>query len=164
MPDLLRLGVLTSHPLLEDSTENDKALAKLVPDLPPFVLKKRLEMFLQVFAAIPSPKQLFQYQLLFSLYHILVAKTEPAVAKLALDCILTYKSAAYANFVDVFKNLMDDSKIRKELITFSVTPESGAIDNSVRPEVLSLAIKILYGKFSAKIRGGRAARDQSLSW
>lgn len=134
------------------------------PDLPPYILKKRLEMFLQVFAAIPSPKQLFQHQLLYSLFHVLVAKSEPSISKLALDCILSFKTPAYASFVDVYKGLMDDSKIRKELITFNVTPESGGIDKAVRPEVLNLTIRILYGKFSAKIRGGRAARDQSLSW
>ena len=161
--DLLRLGVLTSHPLLEE-TKPAVAAASNIPDLPPFILKKRLEMFMQVFAAIPSPKQLFEHQLLFSLFHVLVAKSEPTVAKLALDCILTFKSPAYASYVDVFKNLMSDSSIRKELITFDVSPDSGAMDKSVRPAVLALTIRILYGKFSAKVRGGRAAREQSLSW
>lgn len=158
---MLRLGILTNHPLID---ENTTTVATTAPELPSYILKKRLEMFLQVFAAIPSPKQLYQHQLLYSLFHVLVAKPEPNFAKLALDCILAYKSADYSAFVDDFKGLMDDSKIRKQLITFNVSPDSGAIDKSVRPQVITLALRILYGKFSAKVRGGRAARDQSLSW
>lgn len=154
----------TSIHLEEKQSQENNAAAASSPQLPPYVLKKRLEMFLEVFAAIPSPKQLFEHQLLYSFYHVLVSKSDPAIAKLSLDCILAFKPPAYQPFADAFKGLMVDSKIRGHLITFDLDAESGAIDKTLRPEVISLVTRILYGKFSSKVRGGRAARDQSLSW
>ena len=161
----MRIGVLTTHKLLTDTVHLENSdISASVPRLPPFILKKRFEMFLEVFAAIPSPKQLYQHQLLLAFYHVLVSKPDLTVAKLALDCILSYKLQCYNTHVDSFKKLMDDSSIRSQLIIFNISPDCDAIEKSIRPDVISLGIRILYGKFSAKVRGGRAARDQSLAW
>ncbi len=58
VPFLHRIGFFAA----EDSAR--AASAAQYPVLPVRTLKRRLEMFLQVFAAVTSPKQLYKHQLL----------------------------------------------------------------------------------------------------
>jgi hypothetical protein len=167
IPDLIRMGILLSHPLLEQGAydhsirdENEETF----PDLPPNALRKRLDMFLQVFGSVSSPRQLYQHQLLYNFFAMLVTKSDASTARLAMDCILNYKSASIVPFKAVFKNILDDSSIRRELVTFDPSIEGGAIDSIQRPEMVAMLIKVLIGRFTAKPKGGRASRDQSMSW
>jgi hypothetical protein len=168
IPDLLRHGILLSHKLMISKPSTDQSDAtegqnEMLPVLPSPMLRKRLEMFLLVFGSVTSPRQLFQHNLLLSLYNVLVSKNDAKVANLAFDCILTYKPANILVYKDVFKGLLDDSSIRSQLVTFD--PSVGAvIESSQRAEVIPMLQQILFGKFTSKPRGGRASRDQSLSW
>ena len=97
----------------------------------PRVLKKRLETFLQVLAAVTGPKQLYCHQLLYIYYHEIAAKPDGALATLAVQCILSYKSHALLPYKDNLIRLLDDKTIRDELVNFnpalrSVTSSTGA--------------------------------------
>lgn len=169
IPDLIRLGVLLTHPLLADQSKDAATNSgddenETFPDLPPNILRKRLDMFLQVFGAVPSPKQLFQHQLLYNFFTILVTKSDASTARHAMDCILNYKPVSIVSFKSVFKNILDESSIRRELVTFDPSVEGGVIDSIQRPDMIAMLIKVLMGRFTAKPKGGRASRDQSMSW
>ena len=171
IPDLLRHGILLSHDALTNNvgvraiataTEDDRESEAALPALPPAVLRKRLEMFLQVFSCVSSPRQLFQHQLLHELYTVYLSKTDSRVANLSFDCILAYKNAAITPFKEVLKGFLDDGKIRNQLATFDPSV-SGLSEATQRAEIIPLVQRILFGKFSSKPRGGRAQRDQNLS-
>ena len=168
IPDLIRHGVLLSHKLMtskssEEHSHTDGGNDRMLPVLPSTMLRKRLEMFLQVFGSVSSPRQLYQHNLLLSLYNVLLSKNDAKVANLAFDCIIAYKPANIIAYKNVFKGLLDDKLLRSQLVTFD--PSVGAtIESSQRADVIPMLQNILFGKFTSKPRGGRASRDQSLSW
>ena len=86
--------------------------------LHPSILKKRLEMFLRVFAAVISPKQLYLHQQLFDYYTSILARSETNIVKVAYDCILGYKPPYLMPVRENVRRLLDDKKIRDELVVF----------------------------------------------
>lgn len=135
--------------------------------LPRSTLKKRLEIFLQVFAAVVSPRQLFQHQLLFQFYGCLLSRPETQVARLALDCMLTYKPSYLVPYKDNFKRILDDKHLRDELIVFNpkTSSESGedvAIDAEHRADLVPYLVRVVFGRFLAKSRSNRA-REQTVA-
>jgi U3 small nucleolar RNA-associated protein 20 len=136
---------------------------------PAKILKKRLEMFLQVFAAVTSPKQLYCHQLLYTFYQEIMAKADVNSVKLAFDCILTYKPAALVPYKDSVKRLLDDKTIRDELVNLDATKETKDaeaepfIKENHRAELVPLLIRVVYGRFTSKARGSKAARDQNIA-
>ncbi len=160
--DLIRIGVLNSHSLLDDNQSNDNNITNL-PQLPPLILRKRLEMFLKVLSAVTTPKQLYQHQSLYALYCVLISKTDTSLSKLALDCILTYKNSACITHQDALKNFLDDGKFRSQLTMLDMSVNGGGIDTAHRSEVLPIINRILFSRFSSKSKGGRAAREHNIS-
>lgn len=171
------------------ATRNDEKLVLL----PARVLKKRLEMFLQIFAAVTSPKQLYCHQLLYNYYLEIMPKADITTVKLAFECILTYKPASVMPYKDNIKRLFDDKTIRDELLTFNASTvadeddqytldmteynnNSGSNNNNSssgscmikikeehRAELIPMLVRIVYGRFTSKARGNKAAREQNLA-
>lgn len=138
------------------------------PMLPVSVAKKRLILFLRVFAAVTSPKQLFHHQALYKFYSIILSKPDTAVAKLALDCLLTYKNESITPYQQTLKNFFDDTSLRNELLSFDPSISrsgegQGKIESDHRATVIPVIIRILYGRFVSKPKGGKSAREQGLA-
>ena len=150
--DLQRLGFLSEKPAGVN-----------LPALPIPVLKKRLEMFLQVFATVVSPKQLYKHATLYYFYFILMSRPDTGIAKLAFDCILTYKSPSVVPYKENINRILSDSTMREELLVFSVAPgEACAIDATARHETLPLVVYAVYGRFMARTKtGGKKGRIQA---
>lgn len=149
------------------------------------LLRKRLEMYLKVFCEVTGPRQLYCHQLLYILYHELAGKADTGLARLAFDCLCTYKSKSILPYKDLIASLFDDKKIRDALVTFSPShhaapsvspsaPREGshepkqneavtAVNPEHRAELIPLLVKVLYGRMLARIKGGRSARDLSIA-
>ncbi len=156
IPFLYYLGVLATKdtsPNQEEARES-KLTIKTV--------KKRLETFLKVFAAVISPKQMYQHQMLCNFYTTLLSSPDHSVVKLALTCILNYKLPFLMPYKDVFQRILDPKTLRDELVAFNPSVASAKIDSSHRSELIPLLIRLLYGRSVAKA-GGNKAREQSLS-
>lgn len=111
--------------------------------LHPSVLKKRLEMFLKVFAAVVSPKQLYLHQQLFDYYNAILSRSETNIVKLAFDCILGYKPGYLMPVRENIRRLLDDKKMRDELVVFD--PSVGGVGG---------------GGFAGVVSGSSAAVDE----
>ena len=111
--------------------------------LHPSVLKKRLEMFLTVFSAVISPKQLYLHNQLFDYYNAILSRSETNIVKLAFDCILGFKPAYLMPVRENIRRLLDDKKMRDELVIFD--PSVGAVGG---------------GGFAGVISGSSAAVDE----
>jgi hypothetical protein len=147
---------------------------------------KRLENFLKIFAVITSPKQLIKYGYLYALYHELLCKSDSNIAKLAFECILTYKPIYLMPYKDFLKNLYDEKAFRNELVnidsdtpvTITVTDrkKGGGSQNMIteatekdykikkehREGFYHVIMRILYGRLLSKPTGGskRNINDQ----
>ena len=154
---------------LFDVMEAEGVSAK-VAIFPAKILKKRLEMFLQVFAAVTSPKQMYCHQLLYAFYHEIMAKADVNAVKLAFDCIITYKPPSIVPYKENIKRILEDKTIRDELVNLDASRRNnGDIDaepmirEEHRAEVIPLLVRTVYGRFTSKARGSKAARDQNIA-
>ena len=134
---------LTNKGVDVKETEKEKEKEDVITILHPSVLKKRLEMFLKVFAAVISPKQLYLHTQLFDYYNSILARSETNIVKLAYDCILGYKPAYLMPVRENIRRLLDDKKMRDELVVFD--PSVGAVGG---------------GGFAGVVSGSSAAVDE----
>ena len=120
-PDSDQINTNTNASVIGASS-SDIGGGSVVP-LSSSVLKKRLEMFLTVFAAVTSPKSLYLHQSLFDYYCTILSKPETSQVKLAFDCMLTYKPVFLMSIRENMRRFMDDKKIRDELVVFDPSLE-----------------------------------------
>jgi hypothetical protein len=151
-----------------DSPEaRDLGLAEVVEKQPPpliqappgrtsaKVLRVKLHGFLEAFASIPSPRQLIQHQLLARIYQAMLSKADTGIAKLALDCLLTYKPAYLIPYKDNLQAMLQDNTIRDELVRFSIRD----VQPEHRGELSRILVAILFGRFLSKGIKRKGARD-----
>jgi Down-regulated in metastasis len=113
-----------------DNAGQGKEEEEEITVLHPSVLKKRLEMFLKVFAAVISPKQLYLHQQLFDFYTSILARSETNIVKVAYDCILGYKPPYLMPVRENVRRLLDDKKIRDELVVFDPSMGGDGVQSS----------------------------------
>ena len=151
VPDLIYRRVLDSACTAPKSSLSKKTLTA------------RLEIFLSVFATVTGPKQLYLYSTLLDLYTVLVTKSDFKISKLALDCVFTYKLPALMPLKDNIYRIADDRTMRDELVTLDLREESGLVSKEHRAVAISFLSHLLYGKFSYRAGGSKAAREKGVS-
>ena len=117
--------------------------------------RTRLATWLEVFSKFKNPKALYQSSELYTYHLATLSHGDNALQRLALECILTWKSPNMVPHQLHLSNLLDESKFRDQLLDFSLAEDSDAILPSQRGEVVPITIRILYGVMSS--RQGRAA-------
>ena len=117
--------------------------------------KLRLLAWLGLYAKFSNPKALFRSADLDAHFRTLLAFPDVDVQKLALDCVLRWKSPALKANAERLKNLLDVSKLRDELLQFVSATEAGGLDPLHRDEIVPLFIRITYGIMTS--RQGRAS-------
>ncbi|CAJ0900983.1 2569_t:CDS:10 [Entrophospora sp. SA101] len=108
--------------------------------------KKKLMLFLQLFSKFKNPKAVFKSSQLQSNYLRLLILGDAKIQALALDCIFSWKHKGIAPYKDNIKNLVDETKFRDELSTFSLSKDNSTIEFAHRAEVMPIIIRILYGR------------------
>jgi Down-regulated in metastasis len=114
----------------DDNGKEEEQREEELTVLHPSVLKKRLEMFLKVFAAVISPKQLYLHQQLFDFYVSILARSETNIVRVAFDCILGYKPPYLMPVRENVRRLLDDKKIRDELVVFDPSMAGDSVQSS----------------------------------
>jgi hypothetical protein len=94
-----------------------------------------------------------------------MSRPDLTIAKLAFDCIMTYKPTSILPYKDNITRILADSTIREEMLSFTIKPGDGSsIDLSTRPEVIPLILYTIYGRLNSKIKGSnKKGKDQSTS-
>nr|CAG8462811.1 15738_t:CDS:10 [Entrophospora candida] len=108
--------------------------------------KKKLMLFLQLFSKFKNPKAVFKSSQLQSNYLRLLTLGDAKIQALALDCIFSWKHKGIVPYKDNIKNLVDETKFRDELSTFSLSKDNSTIEFAHRAEVMPIIIRILYGR------------------
>ena len=158
VPYLLYLGVLTNH---KEIASGQSSRGEYMSSTINAMIRRRLEMYLGVFAAVKGPRQLVSNELLFALYSVLLTRPEQSIAKLALDCVIAYKQPYVTPYEATFIKLMDEKSLREELIVFDAS-EGGAIEASHRAAAIPLMGNLLFGRLLSKVTGNKS-KDQKSS-
>lgn len=132
--------------------------------LPSKLRRQRLSGWLDMFAHFNNPKALFQSDQLYQSHLRHLTQGDPAVQKLALSAILTWKQSSVSAFSDRLYALLETSKFRDTLLDFHLAPDADVVPQSSRPELLPIVIRLFYGLLTARhaFPGRRLAVLQAL--
>lgn len=103
--------------------------------------RRKLTLWLTLFSKFSNPKALYATGDLRSLYTILLSHSDRNLQRLALNCILTYRSPHLAAHEDTLTALLDDTRWRDELTNLNLDQ----IDDKDRAEFVETFIRLLYG-------------------
>lgn len=126
-------------------------------------LQKRLTSFLQAFAAVNGPKQLFKHTLLLAVFQALLAHQEAAISQLALECVIKFKLPHVSPYADQLRRFLKKGELREAILNFDIRKESEVVNVDHRKTLLPLICRILFGRMSSRASGGRTAKDTPAS-
>ncbi|GAA6011855.1 hypothetical protein JCM11491_000772 [Sporobolomyces phaffii] len=122
--------------------------------------KSRLVAWLDLFAKLHNPKALYRASDLDSLFRTFLAFPDVEIQKLALECILRWKIPAVTANAERLKSLLDQTKLRDELLQFVSTTADGGLEPSHRADVVPLIIRITYGIMTSRLGRASASSGQ----
>ncbi|GAA5994163.1 hypothetical protein JCM5350_006337 [Sporobolomyces pararoseus] len=122
--------------------------------------KSRLVAWLGLFSKLHNPKALYRASDLDSLFRTFLAFPDTEIQKLALECILRWKIPAVTANSERLKNLLDQTKLRDELLQFVSTTADGGLEPSHRADVVPLIIRITYGVMTSRLGRASASSGQ----
>ena len=122
-------------------------------------LQKRLTSFLQVFAAVNGPKQLYKHTVLLSIFQSLLSHQEAFVAKLALECVVKFKLPHVTPYSDQLRRFLKKGELREAMLNFNIRKDAEIIHVDHREGLLPLVCRILFGRISSRASEGRSAKD-----
>ncbi|KAL0061427.1 U3 snoRNP protein [Marasmius tenuissimus] len=103
--------------------------------------RTKLIAWLSVFAKFQNPKALHSTDTLRSLYTSLLSHPHRPLQSSALSCLLTYKQRSLSVYEEKCRILLDDTRWRDELTMLDLS----AIEESDRPEVVHVFVRLLFG-------------------
>lgn len=103
--------------------------------------RHKLSAWLTLFSKFVNPKALRSTDTLQALYTALLSHPDRALQRLALSCILTYKSPCLVSREDLLRELLDDTRWRDALTQLEISE----IAEGHRAEVVPVIMRLLFG-------------------
>lgn len=126
------------------------------PDASSKIPRQKLSAWLKLFSKFTNPNALRSTDVLRTLYTTLLAHPDRALQRLALSCVLTYKSPRLVSHEDTLRTLLDDTKWRDALTLL----DFAALDApSERAEFVDAVIRLLFGMMLER-RGRNRGADR----
>ncbi|CAG8452160.1 712_t:CDS:2 [Ambispora gerdemannii] len=117
----------------------------------PKTCRNNLIAFLQLFTKFKNPAKAHQSEELKEVLMQLLSNGDPQLQTLSLNCLFAWKSQNVIPYENNLRNLLDETKFRDELSTFSLSKDkNGAIKREHREEVIELVLRVLYGRMIAR--------------
>lgn len=125
------------------------------PDSTSKLSRHRLTAWLTLFSKFTNPKAFYSADIVHSLHLSLLSHGDRVLQRLALTCVLNYKSPHLSQHEDRLIALLDDTRWREELTSFDVNQ----LQPQDRPEVVEVAIRLFFGMMIEK-RGRTRGADR----
>lgn len=119
------------------------------------LMRTKLIGYLDVFASVGAARSLYRHHVLQEIFKALLSKPDVGIAKLALKCLMGYKLPYLVPHHESLQTMLDDSKLREELIRFSWEE----VQTEHKQQFMSVVVRLLYGRFLMKSVKGRSAKD-----
>ena len=104
---------------------------------------------------VKGPAQLVSHRELFQVFVALLGHHEPAIAKVALECLFRFKPDFVLPYADKLKQLVSD-KLRGAMIAWNEV--TGTIPSAHRIKLVCSMARILFGRLSSK-SGSKSSKD-----
>ncbi|EDO33281.1 predicted protein, partial [Nematostella vectensis] len=119
---------------------------------------KSLCAHLNLFGLFHNPRALAKETQVRKIYLSMLTHRDPAVQKLAVACLLTYKFPYMEPYRDHVNKLLEDESFRDELALFTVDDGMAVVDPAHREELMPIVIRILYGKMQRWTGAGTSGK------
>src|SRR5260370_24403973 len=114
-----------------------------------------------VMAKLTNPKTLHSSSELYSFYLSVVSTPDRPLQRLALDCILAYRSPTIFPYESRLRHVLDETKWRDELLFINIDED---VESGHRAEFVHLLISILFGLLvERKGRNSRGGNDRAVA-
>lgn len=115
--------------------------------------RHKMTAWLTLFSQFANPKALCSAEALHALYRDLLAHPDRALQRLALTCVLAYKSPRLAPHANRLHALLDDNRWREELTALDI----GTLELQDRSELVDVLVRLLFGMMLEKRGRSRGA-------
>ncbi|EAU91851.2 U3 snoRNP protein Utp20 [Coprinopsis cinerea okayama7 len=105
------------------------------------ISKQKLISWFTLFSKFANPKALYATSTLKSVYVLFLSHPYRPLQRIALTCLLTYKSPHLTSHEDKFRALLDDTRWRDELTTLELVN----LEHREREEVVDVLTRLLFG-------------------
>ncbi|KAI0753565.1 hypothetical protein C8Q80DRAFT_1342693 [Daedaleopsis nitida] len=123
------------------------------PDAQAKLPRYKLTAWLKLYSKFSNPNALRSTETMRALYVSLLPHPDRALQRLALSCLLTYKSPRLVPHEDSLRTLLDETKWRDELTQL----DFDRFEADERPELVDVVIRLLYGMMLEKKGRSRGA-------
>lgn len=125
--------------------------------------KQRLVAWLGLYSKFTGPRSLYRSEDLHSFFERTLAYPDTTVQRASLECLVRWKSAAITANADRLRNILEQSKLRDELLQVVSGEEAGGVAETHRAEVMPLFIRIVYGLMTSRQGRSSAGSGQGRS-
>lgn len=122
-------------------------------------LQKKLEIFLNMFAAVKGPQQLFKHKVLLQICVSFLGNPDPKLSNLAFACVLRFKLPYLTPYADYVQPMLKREGLREALTKFDLSEDSEVVDAEHRLLLLPIVTRILFGRFSSRGNGTKSSKD-----
>ncbi|OSX61435.1 hypothetical protein POSPLADRAFT_1144486 [Postia placenta MAD-698-R-SB12] len=123
------------------------------PDATSKLPRHKLSSWLTLFSKFVNPKALRSTETMKSLYVSLLSHADRPLQRLALSCLLTYKSPHLSPHEDMLRSLLDDTTWRDDLTQLDIAE----MEQTDRAELVDVIIRLLFGLMLEKRGRSRGA-------
>ncbi|KAI1888135.1 hypothetical protein AGOR_G00181920 [Albula goreensis] len=134
----------------EDEREPAEVSKQAGKKMPRRAAAKQLIAHLKVFSKFTNPRALYLEPKLHQLYTQLLSHQDQEIQKVALECELTYKDPHILPYKENLQRLLDDKHFKEEIVHFNIAEEGNTVQESDRPQLIPVLMRILYGRMRSK--------------
>lgn len=116
--------------------------------------RKDRNSVLELFSLFKKLKKTPRAPELYDLFLRLLSSKFPEVRKIALSCLLNFKSEKVIKYKDNLSNLIDDSSFRDEVSTLLNSGSSSVLEDEDLEEVMPLILRVLYARAQITVTSG----------
>ncbi|OBZ65821.1 U3 small nucleolar RNA-associated protein 20 [Grifola frondosa] len=115
--------------------------------------RQKMSAWLTLFSKFANPKALRSTDVLHAMYISLLSHPDRSLQRLALSCLLTYKSPHLTPHEGMLRLLLDDTRWRDELTQLDIS----SMEPADRKELVDVIIRLLFGMMLEKRGRSRGA-------
>lgn len=121
--------------------------------------QRTLIAIISVFSKLANPSQIHRQPEVYALLLELLCHRNPAIQKLALECIMSYKHKYLVPYKDHLYGIIDEAKFKESITAFKIEGDENVVQPEHRVDLMPILLRILYSKMVAKVqKGGGQAR------
>jgi U3 small nucleolar RNA-associated protein 20 len=100
-----------------------------------------------------------KHELLKIIFTSFLSHHDTKIAGLALTSFLKYKPPSVIPYANSIQEILTKNSLREALLRFGASIQGGEVDASHREKLIPVVCRIIFGRLSARVKGGKSSKD-----